>query len=285
MQSSLPPSRRHAVQSPLSISPKTASPRLPLGISGDNDSHSVSPASPLSATRSPASFLESRSSTLYKDLRLVRFAIIMFWRNLGWQVLALNIVIIADPRLTDYDTLLKNIYDLKEGKSVEVPIYDLKSSSRTGLHLFFSQEQIFALRSKTKELEREIENQFFWFIELKDQEHALIEVQNNLLMEKERTEFLETEVSSMEIENKKFDEMVTEYLKALEELESLRFENGFLRRKVKKTRGSMRKRNYKIEAQEVELKGKENVIGEFEREVEEMRVMIDLLQDEKNEVL
>ncbi|KAL8229055.1 hypothetical protein R6Q57_013955 [Mikania cordata] len=37
-----------------------------------------------------------------------------------------------DPRLTDYDTLLKNIHDLKEGKSVEVPIYDFKSSSRTG---------------------------------------------------------------------------------------------------------------------------------------------------------
>lgn len=37
-----------------------------------------------------------------------------------------------DPRLTDYDTLLKNIHDLKAGKSVDVPIYDFKSSSRTG---------------------------------------------------------------------------------------------------------------------------------------------------------
>ncbi|CAI9785327.1 unnamed protein product [Fraxinus pennsylvanica] len=37
-----------------------------------------------------------------------------------------------DPRLTDYDTLLKNIQDLKAGKQVEVPIYDFKSSSRTG---------------------------------------------------------------------------------------------------------------------------------------------------------
>ncbi|KAK6931413.1 CYTH domain [Dillenia turbinata] len=37
-----------------------------------------------------------------------------------------------DPRLTDYDTLLKNIHDLKEGKQVEVPIYDFKSSSRIG---------------------------------------------------------------------------------------------------------------------------------------------------------
>ncbi|CAM8938946.1 unnamed protein product [Rhodiola kirilowii] len=37
-----------------------------------------------------------------------------------------------DPRLTDYDTLLQNIKDLKEEKPVEVPIYDFKSSSRVG---------------------------------------------------------------------------------------------------------------------------------------------------------
>ncbi|KAL5725607.1 uridine/cytidine kinase [Ranunculus cassubicifolius] len=37
-----------------------------------------------------------------------------------------------DPRLTDYDTLLENIHGLKEGKPVEVPIYDFKSSCRIG---------------------------------------------------------------------------------------------------------------------------------------------------------
>ncbi|XP_057421373.1 inorganic pyrophosphatase TTM2-like isoform X2 [Lotus japonicus] len=37
-----------------------------------------------------------------------------------------------DPRVTDYETLLRNIRDLKEGKPVQVPIYDFKSSSRTG---------------------------------------------------------------------------------------------------------------------------------------------------------
>ncbi|GMH31207.1 hypothetical protein Nepgr_033050 [Nepenthes gracilis] len=37
-----------------------------------------------------------------------------------------------DPRLTDYDTLLQNINDLKAGKQVQVPIYDFKSSSRIG---------------------------------------------------------------------------------------------------------------------------------------------------------
>ncbi|XP_022956532.1 uridine-cytidine kinase C [Cucurbita moschata] len=37
-----------------------------------------------------------------------------------------------DPRLTDYDTLLQNVQDLKAGKQVQVPIYDFKSSSRVG---------------------------------------------------------------------------------------------------------------------------------------------------------
>ncbi|KAF8399251.1 hypothetical protein HHK36_015116 [Tetracentron sinense] len=37
-----------------------------------------------------------------------------------------------DPRLTDYDTLLENIHGLKAEKPVQVPIYDFKSSSRTG---------------------------------------------------------------------------------------------------------------------------------------------------------
>lgn len=37
-----------------------------------------------------------------------------------------------DPRLTDYATLLENIHGLRAGKPVQVPIYDFKTSSRTG---------------------------------------------------------------------------------------------------------------------------------------------------------
>ncbi|KNA10131.1 hypothetical protein SOVF_147260 [Spinacia oleracea] len=37
-----------------------------------------------------------------------------------------------DPRLTDYDTLLQNINDLKAGNPAQVPIYDFKTSSRVG---------------------------------------------------------------------------------------------------------------------------------------------------------
>lgn len=43
----------------------------------------------------------------------------------------------ADPRLTDYETLLRNVQDLKEGKQVQVPIYDFKVSSRVGYRFRF----------------------------------------------------------------------------------------------------------------------------------------------------
>jgi uridine kinase len=38
----------------------------------------------------------------------------------------------ADPRITDYDLLLSNIRDLKDGAAVDVPIYDFKASRRVG---------------------------------------------------------------------------------------------------------------------------------------------------------
>ncbi len=37
-----------------------------------------------------------------------------------------------DPRITDYDTLLANLIDLKAGKSAQSPIYDFKESRRVG---------------------------------------------------------------------------------------------------------------------------------------------------------
>ncbi|PPD67697.1 hypothetical protein GOBAR_DD35421 [Gossypium barbadense] len=56
-----------------------------------------------------------------------------------------------DPRLTDYDMLLQNVHDLKEGKDVQVPIYDFKTSSRTGYRLnaaSFSAYQYYHLLKK-----------------------------------------------------------------------------------------------------------------------------------------
>jgi uridine kinase len=37
-----------------------------------------------------------------------------------------------DPRLTDYNTLLRNLSDLRSGRATDIPIYDFKTSSRVG---------------------------------------------------------------------------------------------------------------------------------------------------------
>ncbi|XP_076920990.1 protein CHUP1, chloroplastic-like [Bidens hawaiensis] len=187
----------------------------------------------------------------------------------------------------------------KEKKNASLHDQIQETNSENVDHL---KEHIFTLKCKIEELqelEREIEVRFFKFIELKDQEHALIEVQNGLRMEKERAELLEREVPPTEEHNKKFDEMVIEYLNALEELKSLRLENKVVRKREKnvlrKNKESLRlivKQKLKIEAQEeemlsneVELKRKDVVIEGFEREVEVMRVEIDRLENEKSEAL
>eukprot|EP00249_Psilotum_nudum_P020088 c27558_g1_i1 orf=338-2395(-) len=40
-----------------------------------------------------------------------------------------------DPRLTDYDTLLENLRDLKSGKATQMPIYSFKMSCRVGYRI------------------------------------------------------------------------------------------------------------------------------------------------------
>nr|XP_043633812.1 protein CHUP1, chloroplastic [Erigeron canadensis] len=205
-------------------------------------------------------------------------------------------------------SLIARIKDRKNAKSYQVQINesgfygdeeDYIENAHDPNHL---KEHISSLKSKIlelQELEKEIEVRFFRFIDLKDQEYALMEIQNSLCMEKERAEFMKREASSIEAENKKFDEMVMEYLKAVGELETLRLENGLLQRRekklLKKSRESSRlikKQKLKIEAQEAQMlineadsKRKEIVIEGFEHEVEEIRGVINALLDEKNEVL
>ncbi|KAG6759706.1 hypothetical protein POTOM_036191 [Populus tomentosa] len=57
---------------------------------------------------------------------------IVLWGVEMWMLRERWFTAYLDPRLTDYDTLLKNVHDLKAGKPAEVPVYDFKSSTRTG---------------------------------------------------------------------------------------------------------------------------------------------------------
>ncbi|XVE96050.1 hypothetical protein REPUB_Repub02eG0187800 [Reevesia pubescens] len=84
-----------------------------------------------------------REGVAFTKVPKIKFVSIISGFKLQWSALSLLDWKVAkhrkkwgdettDPRLTDYDMLLQNVHDLKEGKEVQVPTYDFKASSRTG---------------------------------------------------------------------------------------------------------------------------------------------------------
>ena len=163
-------------------------------------------------------------------------------------------------------------------------------------------EEMVSLRNRIQDLqERElkIEKHFLRYHNMKERELELMEFRNNLVLEMARIEFLGREISSIEEENKRFDEMVAEYLQVLEELEISRCENRLLRRKAKKfvkrakeVDGVIWKQSLQIEANEaeisrnhIELERKASTIKGLEGDIMELQTVIGKLQEEKNELV
>ncbi|KAJ8754206.1 hypothetical protein K2173_002106 [Erythroxylum novogranatense] len=153
------------------------------------------------------------------------------------------------------------------------------------------------LREKLEELqnrELELEKQFLCYYSIKEQESALIELKNKLLMEIAKVDFLDRELSSMEAERQRFENLVMDHLKVLEHLEFAKEENGSLVRKVKrlsrKTKRQLyviREKNSKIEATEAEmlmcrdvLEARNNEIKNLEDGVRKMEAIVRQLQEE-----
>ncbi|XP_065856594.1 protein CHUP1, chloroplastic [Euphorbia lathyris] len=154
-------------------------------------------------------------------------------------------------------------------------------------------EEIIGLRSKieeVKKMELDLGNQFLQFQGLKELETVLMEVKNMLVLEAANVEFLNKEISS---ENGRFQNLVIEYLRVVEQLRLAKLRNGMLKRKVKKIvmknmkekSRIVRDKNMKIDAAEEEIlrlwnddEIKSGVVKKLEDRVEE-------LQEEKNELL
>ena len=99
------------------------------------------------------------------------------------------------------------------------------------------------------------------------------------------------------IENRRVENLVMEYFRALEQLQCWKSETGLLQRKVKKLSrrikvqsSLIRERDLKIHAKEAELlRTREmlettDVVKNLETEVSELRSVLDCLRDEKNEL-
>ncbi|GMI71174.1 hypothetical protein HRI_000786700 [Hibiscus trionum] len=162
------------------------------------------------------------------------------------------------------------------------------------------EEEIAGLRTRVEQLQKrewELERKFLRFCDLKEQESVLMELKN-MLLETLYAEFMGREVSSMEAENKRIENIVMEHLRVVGQVEHWKSKNGLLERKVKKllrkTKAQdklLREKDSKIVAKDAEIRrnGEElqrrsNGIKKLEDEVKELKSLTDQLRDQRNEL-
>ncbi|KAJ0258938.1 CHUP1-like protein [Hirschfeldia incana] len=162
------------------------------------------------------------------------------------------------------------------------------------------QAEILGLKSRIEELQRkeyEMELRFERYCNLKEQEVVLMEHKTMLSLEKTQLDFLRRELSAMEEEHKRSQDLVIVFLKLVGEIQELRTENWFLEEQAKKLRRRgkqlyrvVNEKSRKSIAVEKELlkcidefEMKNSVVKELEGEVKDLRARSDVLQEENKE--
>ncbi|KAL6336708.1 hypothetical protein AAG906_036022 [Vitis piasezkii] len=163
------------------------------------------------------------------------------------------------------------------------------------------EEEILALRRQIEHLQErewELAMRFLCYCEIKEQESRLLELRSRLLLEIARVEFLNWEVSLMEAENKRHEDLVVEYLRVVELLEFWKLENRSLHREVKKLAKKTKQQsrvirdcNLKIEGIEKEisrnqeeLERRTTAISKLDNEVRELQATLNQVQEEKHQL-
>ncbi|KAL2509274.1 protein CHUP1 [Forsythia ovata] len=159
----------------------------------------------------------------------------------------------------------------------------------------FHVQEIWGLRNRIQDLDL----RFLRYQNLKEQEMVLMELQNKLLLEITTVEFFTREISLMESEIQRFEVMVIEYLKIMRVLEHLRSENVLLHKRVKKLLRRNKEQYHVLKKQNLQIVSKETEISRTQKEMEikeiclknmadeikEMKMAIEQLQGEKNDLL
>lgn len=168
--------------------------------------------------------------------------------------------------------------------------------------MFELEEEVLVLRNHIKDLrvrDLELEVRYLQYHDTKEQELLLLELQNILLLEISRVEFVDKEISSVEADRKRLESMVVEYVKISELLEISRSRNRLLQRKVKKLLRKtkehsrvIKQQHMQIEAKDAEifrnhqeLEAKANIIRRRENDIKELKMAFGQLQMEKDELL
>lgn len=161
--------------------------------------------------------------------------------------------------------------------------------------------EILALRRRIEHLQErewELALRFLCYCDIKERETRLLELRSRLLLEMVHAEFLNKEISSMEAEKKRHEDLIAEYLKVVERVQSWEVENRLLHRQVKKLARKTKQQcrvirdcKSKIETTEEEisrnqeeLERRSRAIRELDDKVKELQANFNRVEEEKHQL-
>ncbi|KAG5584196.1 hypothetical protein H5410_044630 [Solanum commersonii] len=167
--------------------------------------------------------------------------------------------------------------------------------------LYKDSSESFNLYQEKHKIQEDIKAKFQHYTHLKEKEIALMDMQYKLLLEINKVEFFSKEITLMEAESQRFQNMVIEYLKIMELLDLSNSENSLLQKRVKKLLKKikehsrvMKEQKFQLEAKEKEisrnqegLEMKDHVIKEMELEIQQLKMELELAKtsnQSKNDV-
>ncbi|KAL9228080.1 hypothetical protein vseg_003696 [Gypsophila vaccaria] len=157
------------------------------------------------------------------------------------------------------------------------------------------------LETQLEELQNlkfDMESRYMRYRALKEKELVLMEVKNEMLLEKTRAEFMLKEIGLAEEENNKIGGLILCFIELLCKFQGLRTENVLLQRKARKTCKRAAHRLMIIRHQKLVIESKDEelmscrkeiersdcVIRDFEDEIKQLKEVLDHLQREKIEL-
>ncbi|KAK3001541.1 hypothetical protein RJ639_021293 [Escallonia herrerae] len=179
-------------------------------------------------------------------------------------------------------------HNVEDGKfSISIQHGTSKESLQSEDRCYELEEEIEGLKTRIEvfqEREWKLETRFHRYQELKEQEMVLVELLNRLVLEIDRVEFLNRELSSIEAENKRFEGTVVDFLNVSEQLECSRMENGLFHRKVQKLLRKLKERSRALAEQNLQIAVTEAEVLRSHEEIERRAATIEGLEDETDEL-
>ncbi|KAM3341273.1 protein CHUP1, chloroplastic [Capsicum galapagoense] len=139
------------------------------------------------------------------------------------------------------------------------------------------------LQEKCK-IQEDSEAKFQQYIQLKEKEIALMDMQHKLLLEINKVDYFCKEITLMEGENQRFQYKVIEYLRIMELLDLSKSENSLLHKKVKKLLKKIKEQKFQLEVKEIEITRNQEGLEIKDHVIKQMELEIQQLKMEKNEV-